>query len=199
MRIELSLVVALMIATPASAQGQAISFPASVTFETGDTWAFEGRKFRLFGVQACLRGTAFRSPDGDEVDCGLRSIASIAALFSTGSIGCQPVGRARDDATFVVCAAEIDGTTVDVGTALISSGFAFAAVRPSGAAVLPGYAVAEVVAKENGSGLWAGQFVHPSTLLLRDAQSESPQVDFESLQDERNLRQGNRFPGAAVE
>lgn len=166
MRTELSIVIALLVVSTAAAQEQTISFPSSVSFETGDTWAYEGRKFRLFGVQSCLRGTNFHAPDGEEVDCGVRSIASIAALFSTGSIGCQPVGRARDDATFVVCAAEIDGTTVDVGTALISAGAAFAAVFPSGIPVSPAYAVAEVAAKENRSGLWAGRFPHPVSMLL---------------------------------
>lgn len=167
MRIRLSLVLALVLASVAGAQEETKSFPANVSFETGDTWVYESRKFRLFGVQACLRGTTYRSPEGDEVDCGMRSIASIAALFSTGSVGCQPLGDAKDSATFVVCAAEIDGTTVDVGTALISSGAAFAAVFPSGAPVSSTYAVAESAAKEGRNGLWDGTFVHPASVLLR--------------------------------
>lgn len=166
MRTKRSIAIALLFAATASAQEPTISFPAGVSFETGDTWSYESRKFRLFGVQSCLRGTVYRSPDGDEIDCGMRSIASIAALFSTGSIGCQPVGRAKDDATFVICAAEMNGTTVDVGTALISSGAAFAAVFPSGAAVSKAYAVAETIAQEGGSGLWAGRFSHPVSALL---------------------------------
>ena len=160
------MVIALLATSPASAQEQTISFPAGVAFETGDTWAYQGRKFRLFGVQACLRGTTYRSLEGDEVDCGMRSIASTAALFSTGSIGCQPVGDAKDGATFVVCAAEIDGSTVDVGTALISSGAAFAAAFPSGAPVSSAYAVAEAAAKEGRNGLWDGTFIHPASVLL---------------------------------
>ena len=166
MRIELSLAVILLLATMARAQEQTISFPAAVSFETGDSWQYEGRKFRLFGVQACIRGTVYRAPDGAESDCGMQSIASLAALFSTGSIGCQPVGRAKDDATFVVCAAQLDSATVDVGTALISSGAAFAAVFPSGAPVSAAYAVAESSAMDNASGLWSGTFAHPVSVLL---------------------------------
>jgi len=166
MRIELSLAVILLLATMARAQEQTISFPAAVSFETGDSWQYEGRKFRLFGVQACIRGTVYRAPDGAESDCGMQSIASLAALFSTGSIGCQPVGRAKDDATFVVCAAQLDSATVDVGTALISSGAAFAAVFPSGAPVSAAYAVAESSAMDNASGLWSGMFAHPVSVLL---------------------------------
>ena len=166
MRIELSLAVTLLLATTVRAQYEAITFPAAVSFETGDSWQYEGRKFRLFGVQACIRGTVYRAPDGAEGDCGMQSIASLAALFSTGSIGCQPVGRAKDDATFVVCAAQLDNATVDVGTALISSGVAFAAAYPSGAPVSAAYAVAESIAKDNRSGLWAGRFTHPVSMLL---------------------------------
>ena len=90
----------------------------------------------------------------------------VAALFSTGSIGCQPVGTAKDEATFVVCAAQVGSATIDVGTALISSGAAFAATFPSGAPVSAAYAVAETTARENGSGLWAGRFTHPVSALL---------------------------------
>lgn len=166
MRIELFLAVGLLMATTARAQEQTISFPLPVSFETGDSWQYEGRKFRLFGVQACIRGTIYRAPDGAESDCGMQSIASLAALFSTGSIGCQPVGRAKDDATFVVCAAQLDNTPVDVGTALVSSGAAFAAVFPSGAPVSAAYAVAESSARDKASGLWSGTFAHPVSVLL---------------------------------
>jgi len=166
MRIELSIALALMLATTARAQEETISFPSAVRFETGDSWQYEGRKFRLFGVQACIRGTVYRASDGAESDCGMQSIASLAALFSTGSIGCQPVGRAKDDATFVVCAAQLDTATVDVGTAMISSGAAFAAVFPSGAPVSAAYAVAESSARDKASGLWSGTFTHPVSVLL---------------------------------
>lgn len=195
----MSMLLMVLCSSPAAAGEGAMSFPAAVQFETGDTWIHEASKFRLFGVQGCLRDTRYRLPGGEDGDCGLRSIGALAALFSTNTIACQAVGIANDGATFVVCAAEVGGTTVDLGTALISSGFAFAAVRPSGVPVLPTYAVAEAVAKEDGSGLWAGQFIHPSALLLRGEQSEVPEVEFEGLEDGSDLHHGERLPGAAAE
>lgn len=195
----MSMLLMVLSSCPAAADGGAISFPAAVQFETGDTWAHEGAKFRLFGVQACLRDTRYRLPGGEDGDCGLRSIGALVALFSTDTIACQPVGAAKDGATFVVCAAEVGGATVDVGTALISSGFAFSAVLPSGDAVLPAYAVAEAVAKEDGSGLWAGQFDHPGALLLLGERSEIPEVEVEGLEDGGDLHDGQGLPGAAVE
>jgi endonuclease YncB( thermonuclease family) len=199
MRIEMSMLIMLLSSWPAVADGGAVSFPAAVQFETGDTWVHDGAKFRLFGVQACLRDTRYRLPGGEDGDCGLRSIGALAALFFTNTIACQSIGAAKDGATFVVCAAEIGGATVDVGTALISSGFAFAAVQPTGAAVLPAYAVAEAVAKEDRSGLWAGQFVHPSAFLLRRQQSEIPEVELEGFKDGSDLHYGQGLPGAAME
>lgn len=195
----MSMLFMVLVSWPAAADEGAISSPAAVQFETGDTWIHEASKFRVFGVQACLRDTRYRLPGGEDGDCGLRSIGALAALFSTNTVACQAVGIANDGATFVVCAAEVGGATVDVGTALISSGFTFAAARPSGAAVLPAYAAAEAVAKEDGSGLWAGQFVHPRALLLRGEQSEVPKVEFEGLEDGSDLHHGERLPGATVE
>ncbi len=167
MRIKLTLFLAFILVSQACAQAATISFSSDVTFETGDTWSHEGRKYRLFGVQSCIRGTNFRSPEGLDEDCGLRSLASLAALFSTGTVGCQPIGTAKDGATFVVCAANIDYAMVDVGTALISSGAAFAATLPSGVPVSTAYAVAELAAKDSRSGLWDGSFKHPADVLSR--------------------------------
>ncbi|GEC35515.1 hypothetical protein N181_28050 [Sinorhizobium fredii USDA 205] len=166
MHSKLATLFAVVLASQAFAQEATIPFPSDVTFETGDTWSHKGRKYRLFGVQSCIRGTPYRSPEGRQDDCGLRSVASLAALFSTGTIGCQPIGTTKDRATFVICAGDIDGATIDVGTALISSGAAFAATLPSGTPVSTAYAVAELAARESRSGLWAGRFDHPVILLL---------------------------------
>jgi endonuclease YncB( thermonuclease family) len=165
MRIKLTLLLALILGSQLCAQAATVSFSSGVAFETGDTWSHEGRIFRLFGVQSCIRGTVYRSPDGRDDDCGMHSVASLAALFSTGTVGCQPVGTARDGAAFVVCAANIDDATVDVGTALISSGAAFAATLPSGVPVSTAYAIAELAAKDSRSGLWKGSFEHPAHVL----------------------------------
>lgn len=158
-----------MLLTASSALGQesTLIFPPSVEIETGDAWVYRGARYRLYGVQSCIRGTATQAANGRESDCGAQSMASLAALFLTGTISCQPVGTAKDQASFVVCAADIDGQTIDVGTALISSGAAFAAAFPSGDPVSTPYLVAEMTAKANRNGLWAGQFQHPVRILLR--------------------------------
>lgn len=152
---------------PATAQPSAIMLPAEVEFETGDTWHLDATKYRLYGVQACLRGSNFTAVDGKSGDCGLYSVATIAALFSTGSVACQEVGRSPTDAQIVICAAQVGEKTVDLGTALISSGSAFAALLSSGAPVSAPYAIAEDIARSRGVGLWSGGFDHPSAALKR--------------------------------
>lgn len=180
MRIKLAILVAVMIGPTAVAHAQTdpvakdapapIAVSKSVQLLTGDTWRDENTLYRLYGVQACLRGTAATDGNGKKDDCGNLSLARLAALFSTATVTCQPIGYAIDKATFVVCAADLDGNTIDVGTALISTGYAFAAMNRKGEAVSTNYLIAEINAKMEHDGLWATTFQHPVQLLLKQAQ-----------------------------
>jgi endonuclease YncB( thermonuclease family) len=150
------------------------SVPANIQIQTGDTWSQDGRKYRLYGVQSCLRGTKFIAAS-ETADCGLMSVAQFAALVQTALVSCQPVGLAKDGAEFAVCGARFgngSGETkiVDLGTALISSGYAFAAIDQKGSAVNANYLIAELVAKNKRSGLWAGEFHHPVQMLVNGSQ-----------------------------
>ncbi|SJM33648.1 putative Succinoglycan biosynthesis protein [Mesorhizobium delmotii] len=157
---------------PAYGQQVASSFtvPKNITLQTGDTWEFNGQVYRLYGIQSCIRGSIAVDAAGNKRDCGSLSLAQLGGLFQTAAVTCQPIGRARDDAIFTVCAAEIEGSTIDVGTAMISSGFAFAATYADGNAVNVSYVVAELTAKGSGEGLWAFKFPHPVQALLRSSQ-----------------------------
>ncbi|WP_160011057.1 thermonuclease family protein [Rhizobium sp. 18055] len=145
---------------------ETIAFPSSVEIETGDTWSYQGQRYRLYGVQSCLRGSEFVAADGVSSDCGARSMAPLAALLLTETVACQPIGKAKDQATFVVCAANLNGNNIDVGTALISTGSSFAAVYPTGEPVSKAYLVAEMTARSGKAGLWSGRFQHPVQMLL---------------------------------
>jgi endonuclease YncB( thermonuclease family) len=139
---------------------------SNIQIESGDTWTQDGTKFRLYGVQSCLRGTDFVQ-GAQRADCGLASIAQFAALIQSSSASCQPLGAANDGAVFVVCGAKVGNVTIDIGTALIASGYAFAAVNKAGAPINANYLVTELVAKNRRQGLWAGAFTHPVQLLLK--------------------------------
>ncbi|TIN90234.1 MAG: thermonuclease family protein [Mesorhizobium sp.] len=154
-------------ATPPSATVTPFLVSKSVELLTGDTWRDRGKLYRLYGVQSCLRGTIALDANGKKFDCGNVSLAHLAALFSTAAVTCQPIALALDKATFVVCGAKLDGNTIDVGTALIAAGYAFAATDANGNAVNGNYLVAEVNAKMKADGLWAIKFQHPIGLLLK--------------------------------
>lgn len=180
-RTSLTLLATLFVAAPAEAQdGSAPAAPIpftvskSIQLLTGDTWRDGGRVFRLYGVQSCLRGTIAKGPDGKKIDCGSASLAHLAALVDSAAVTCQPIGYALDKAIFVVCGAQMDGETIDVGTALISTGYAFAATTAKGDAVDSSYLVAEINAKLKRTGLWSTTFQHPVHLLLKQA-SEAKQ------------------------
>jgi endonuclease YncB( thermonuclease family) len=150
--------------------GTSFTVPANIQIETGDTWSQNGRKYRLYGVQSCLRGTNFITPT-ETADCGLMSLTQFAALVQTVPVSCQTVGLAKDGAEFAICGARFgngsgEAKIVDFGTALISSGYAFAAIDQTGTAVNANYLIAELVAKKNRSGLWAGEFRHPVQMLV---------------------------------
>lgn len=138
-----------------------------INFETGDTWQQAGARYRLYGVQACLRGTQITERSGRKADCGERSIAMLAAIMHAAKPECRQVGPAQDGATFVVCGGVLDGKAIEVGTALIAGGFAFAAAGPDGRAVHAPYLVAEQTAESASAGLWAfTDMPHPVQMLL---------------------------------
>ena len=163
------LLFAALMAFPTGALGQPAQKPfvvaRDIQIESGDTWTQDGVKYRLYGVQSCLRGTDYVK-DALRLDCGLASIAQFAALVQTSPSSCQPLEAANDGAVFVVCGAKVGSVTIDLGTALIASGYAFAAVGMTGTPVNPNYLVTEIVAKNARQGLWAGTFTHPVQMLL---------------------------------
>lgn len=149
---------------------RAASFPiaASAALETGDTWVQGGTRLRLYGVQACIRGTFFVNGSGQRLDCGDASLAMLAALIKDTRPDCVPIAQQPGLQTFVTCFAALEGKRVELGTMLITSGFAFAALKPDGSPVHLPYFVAEQVAKSGRRGLWAYSDVpHPSVALLR--------------------------------
>jgi endonuclease YncB( thermonuclease family) len=136
-----------------------------VQFQTGDTWTQGGQTFRLYAVQSCIRGTTFTNAAGKKRDCGEASIAYFAALIKDAKLRCTTLAQSSSVA-FAVCAAHIGGQTLDLGTILITQGFAFAATDPRGKPVIFQYAVAEGDAQRNRRGLWASpDLPHPSVIL----------------------------------
>jgi endonuclease YncB( thermonuclease family) len=147
--------------------------PSGVQFQTGDTWTQGGQTFRLYAVQSCIRGTTFTNAGGMKRDCGEASIAYFAALIKDAKPRCTALAQSGS-VTFAVCAAHIGAQTLDLGTILITQGFAFAATDPNGRPVNFQYAVAEGDAQKNKRGLWASPDLPYPSAILRNAYQKAP-------------------------
>lgn len=140
-----------------------------VTLETGETWVADGQRFRLYGVQSCLRGTSYTDKKGQKRDCGDASLAVFAAYIKDTKPVCAPVAK-TDGISFVVCYAMVGKDRLDLATMMITTGYAFAALKADGLPLHPPYAVAEQDARAKRAGLWQFEDVqHPAILLSREA------------------------------
>jgi endonuclease YncB( thermonuclease family) len=141
---------------------------SGVVFMTGDTWTQNGQTIRLYGVQSCIRGATFTNQSGGKADCGEASLSYLAALIRDTKPRCAPVAKIGQPPTaLVVCSARIGASTLDLGTILITEGFAFAAFSNDARPVYMPYLVAELVAKNNRAGLWAApDLPHPNPILF---------------------------------
>ncbi len=153
-----------------SAQQAWQPIPASAVFETGDTWNVDGQTYRLFGVQACIRGTSVTTDNGKH-DCGDLSLHMLTGLVKTWRPLCAVVG-VNSSIKYVVCYADIKVAggrqRVELGTALISSGFAFAAQNSLGGPASIAYWAAEQEAEKAKAGLWAyPDLPNPNEVLLK--------------------------------
>lgn len=143
-----------------------------VTLESGDSWQDGGRHFRLFGVQACLRGTVYTDRSGARRDCGEASLAVFAAYIADTRPVCAQVAQSAG-AVFVSCYATIGADRLDLANLMISSGFAFASLDERGLPHHTPYAVIEQAARERKAGLWQFDDVqHPALLLGQTARGD---------------------------
>jgi endonuclease YncB( thermonuclease family) len=140
-----------------------------VTLESGDSWSEDGQHFRLFGVQACLRGTFYTNKAGARRDYGEASLAVLAAYIDDTKPLCAQVARSAET-IFLSCYATVGYDRLDLANFMIASGFAFASLDARGLPHHAPYAVAEQAAREKGVGLWQFDDVqHPAILLGQTA------------------------------
>jgi endonuclease YncB( thermonuclease family) len=155
--------------------------PANALYLTGDSWADAGVTYRLYGVQSCLRGTKFTNVHGLQRDCGEASLAMLVALTRDLRPQCYDAAEQPGTRTvFVFCVATRvtgagAGSRIDLGTALIATGFAFAALKPDGQPVHAPYFVAQIVAQRAKAGLWAfADLPDPNAIILRALHEQGP-------------------------
>ncbi|GLS18045.1 succinoglycan biosynthesis protein exoi [Labrys miyagiensis] len=173
----------LIAGMPMQAQGepaQPFAVPQSgVTLITGDTWQQNGLQMRLYGVQSCIRGTQYTNPAGARLDCGEASAVMLGALIKDTRPACTPIAQINGTAEsepatiLVVCTAHVGANNLDLGTIMITQGYAFAAFTLAGKPVYTPYIVAEAAAKNAKVGLWAAQDLQDPNAILFNAVNAS--------------------------
>ncbi len=155
--------------------------PVNATFETGDTWAVEGKRFRLYGVQSCLRQTSFTNEHEQTRDCGEASLAMLIALIRDIKPLCYAAATIAGSQTqLVFCFGAVPegrnkGARVDLGMSLVTLGYGFASLKLDGTPVHQPYLAAQQLAKSSRAGLWAYlDLPEPNTIMLQTARRREP-------------------------
>ncbi|MBY4611537.1 thermonuclease family protein [Rhizobium sp. 9T] len=141
-------------------------FPEHAQFETGDTWISGGRRYRLYGLQACLRGTSVTISPGVIRDCGELNLIMVQALIRDTKPVCTTIKDIDQNNAVVGCQTTTGKRRYDLATYMIAEGWGFAAVDTTGQLIVPGYRVAEESARSARVGLWAySDMPHPVAIL----------------------------------
>lgn len=147
-----------------------VPFPTHAQFETGDSWVSGSRRYRLFGLQACLRGTAVTVSQGTSRDCGELNVIMVQALVRDTKPVCTNIQMIDQNNAVVACQTTAGKHRYDLATYVIAQGWGFAAVGSSGQLIVPGYRVAEESARTARAGLWAyPDMPHPVSVLMQQA------------------------------
>ncbi len=123
----------------------------------GDTFWLEGRKIRLFGIDAPeLRQVCWQA-DGTPWRCGRRARKRLAELLRQGEVRCHTLEQDRYGRDVARC--EVEGE--DISALLVREGLAVAYGYESP------YRMEEWSARQAGRGLWAGTFERPEDFRRR--------------------------------
>lgn len=142
-------------------------FPATAQFETADSWIADGKRYRLYGLQACLRGTSVTIAPDVKRDCGELNLIMAQAIVRDSKPVCTTIRELDASNLLVVCKTTTGNTDYDLATYMIAQGWGFAAANSIGQPIVPGYHVVEGGAREAHEGLWAySDLPHPVSIIL---------------------------------
>ncbi|NNG73238.1 thermonuclease family protein [Rhizobium laguerreae] len=152
------------------AQPEFVPFPTEAQFETGDTWISSGRRYRLYGLQSCLRGTNVTVSAGVIRDCGELDLIMAQALIRDTKPVCATIKNLDPNNAVVACQTTVGQHRYDLASYMIAQGWGFAAVDSAGQPIVPGYRVVEESARSARAGLWAySDLPHPVSVLQQQA------------------------------
>jgi len=147
-----------------------VPFPSHAQFETGDSWISGSKRYRLYGLQACLRGTTVTLSAGASRDCGELNVIMMQALIRDTKPVCTNIQMIDQSNVVVACQTTAGAHRYDLATYIIAQGWGFAAVDSTGQLIVPGYRIAEESARAARAGLWAyPDMPHPVSVLMQQA------------------------------
>lgn len=114
----------------------------------GDTLTLAGERIRLAGIDAFEIDQTCRR-NGVDYACGESARMMLARLAGASAVSCEGKRRDRYQRLLAVCMA--GGS--ELNRALVSAGWAVS---------YGAYRVDEILARMNGQGAWAGEFVTPA-------------------------------------
>lgn len=134
----LTIIAGLLLASPATSQ---------VAVVDGDTFDLDGVRIRVNGIDAPEYGQKCGS-----WDCGAEALEALDRLIRSGSVECQALGD--DGYGRVIGRCAVSGQ--DIGSKMVSEGFAYAFVKYSA-----DYVAEEEVARSRELGVWRGDYLRP--------------------------------------
>lgn len=128
----------------------------------GDTLNVDGRRIRLYGIDAPKWSQVCRNEWGRDYRCGQSATLALAGYLRRDAVACEVRGIEHDGSVVAVCRRGRD----DVNGWLVAQGWAVTRGNDSLA-----YTIREVAARVTGRGLWAGDFAAPSDWLAASQES----------------------------
>ena len=147
---QLLWVLLLLLLCPVATEAETVTGKPYVT--DGDTIKISGERIRLEGIDAPERKQRCKDSSGKSYSCGLVSTAALRTKTGSNPITCEGTARDRYGRFLGICYLG----ELDLNGWLVRNGYALAYTRYSRR-----YASAEQEARQNGRGLWAGEFVAP--------------------------------------
>lgn len=159
----------------------ALTRDGSVRVVDGDTLEWQGKRVRLFGIDAPEKRQSC-DRNGQSWDCGLWSATMLARAVQSGPVTCDRMNTDRYGRMVAICTA----AGVDLARAQVRAGAAQAYTRYSDR-----YADDEAQAKAARAGLWAGRMVSPEN--HRRAPATLAQAAPEGCSIKGNINGSNRI------
>lgn len=133
----------------------------------GDTLNVDGRRIRLYGIDAPEWSQVCRNEWGRDYRCGQSATLALAGYLRRDAVTCEVRGIESDGRVVAVCRRGRD----DVNGWLVAQGWAVTHGQDSLA-----YTIRQMAARVTGRGLWAGEFVAPSDWLAASRESQESRV-----------------------